>query len=181
MATASVAASAVETTTSTAAVETATAVVGSGNVAMIAATRVTTVISAADVAARRSAAVVAAIDWAVAVTIARPAISVTRPVTVSGSITITGTTIVAVSIVAVSIVAAVIPRAGSNEHAAYKPVRAVVAIGRARVRIISVVAIRADGSRTDAGINRTNTNANGNLGMRGSSGKKQNPQQCCIF
>jgi hypothetical protein len=143
---------------------------------MIAATRITTVVPAADVTSCRSAAIVAAIDWAVAVAVTRPAISIARPVAISGPITISGATVVAVSIVA-----AAIPRAGTDEHAACKPVRAVVAIGCARVRIIPVIAIRTDGSRTDAGIDRTNANAHGNLGMRGSCGKKQNPQQCCIF
>jgi hypothetical protein len=165
---------AVESTTATT-VETATAVVGAGCVAMRAATRVTTVISAADVAACRSAAIVAAIDWAVAVTVARPAISITRPIAVSGSITIPG-----VTIVAVSIVAAAIPWAGTDEQAAYEPVRAVVTVGRAGVGIIPVVTIRADGSRANARVNRANANSHGDLGMRCSGGKDQNPQQCCI-
>lgn len=42
-----------------------------------------------------------------------------------------------------SIVAAAKPRPGANEDAAREPVRPVVAIGRARVRIISIVAVRA--------------------------------------
>jgi hypothetical protein len=83
-----------------------------------------------------------------------------------------------VAIVAASPVT-VIPRAGADKHAAYEPVWPVITIRCASVRIIPIVAVGADG--TNARVNRTDANSHGNLGMRGSGGKKQNPQQCCIF
>jgi hypothetical protein len=105
--------------------------------------------------------------------------------TISGSIAIAGATIPASSVVAVAIVAAspvtVIPRAGADKHAAYEPVWPVITIRCASVRIMPIVAVGADGTRTNARVNRTDANPHGNLGMRGSCGKKQNPQQCCIF
>jgi hypothetical protein len=45
-------------------------------------------------------------------------------------------------------IAAVIPRAGTDEDSAGEPARTVVAIGRACVRIIGIVAVRADRSRS---------------------------------
>jgi hypothetical protein len=159
-----------------AAVEAATAVVRSGNIAVSAATRVATVITAAGVSACRAAAIASAIHWAIAITVARSAISITWPVTIPGSISITGATIIAVSVIA-----AVIPRASADEHAAYKPVRSVIAIRRAGVGIISVIAIRADGSCTDARIHWADADAHGNLRVCGPRRKQQNPQQCCIF
>ena len=126
---------------SAATVKAATAMVGAGNIA---------VITAANVAACRSAAIDAAIYGAVSVTCS--SISIPRP-----------------AIPATSVVTA-IPGSGAYERAAYKPVRTVVAIGRASVRIIPVIAIRADWSGAHARVNRSNANTHGNLGMRGSSG-----------
>jgi hypothetical protein len=53
----------------------------------------------------------------------------------------------------------VIPRAGADEYAASEPVRTVVAIRRASVRVISVVAVRANRSRA-------NSYAHRDLGLR---------------
>jgi hypothetical protein len=156
----------------TATVKAATAMEASGNVAVIPATRITTV-----VAASGSSAISAPIYSAIPVT--WPPITITRPVTISGSIAIAGATIPASSVVAVAVT--VIPRAGADKRAAYEPVWPVITIRCASVRIIPIVAVGADGTRTNARVNRTDANAHGNLGMRGSCGKKQNPQQCCIF
>ena len=57
------------------------------------------------------------------------------------------TPIVAVSIEAMSVVS-VIPRASANEDSAYEEARTVISIGRARVRIIRIVAIWTNGRRT---------------------------------
>jgi hypothetical protein len=50
---------------------------------------------------------------------------------------------------AIEVFAAVVPGAGTDEYAAVEPLRAVIAIGRAIVRRDGVVAIRANGSRSD--------------------------------
>src|SRR5580700_9486626 len=59
----------------------------------------------------------------------------TRPV-VSAAIISTTVAIRAMSVVTVRTVPAVIPGTSTNEHASRKPLRAVVAIRRARVRVI---------------------------------------------
>ena len=61
---------------------------------------------------------------------------------------------------------AVIPRSGANEGTVYKPIRAIVAVGSAGVRIVGIVAIRA----SRCGTNRdrcadTNANADADLGI----------------
>jgi hypothetical protein len=66
-----------------------------------------------------------------------PAASVISPIIVAISAT------VAAIIVAMAIIA-VVPGAGADEDATYKPVRAVVSVGSAGVRIIIVVAVGAD-------------------------------------
>jgi hypothetical protein len=144
-----------------------------GNVAMIAPTRIATVVAAAYVRASGSPAIGPTVNWTIS-------IAVTRPITVSWSKTIAGATIPATSVIAASPVS-VIPRPGTDKRAAYEPAWTVVAVWRAGVRIIPIVAVGADGSRTDACVNRTDANADGNLGMRSPCGKKQNPQQCSIF
>jgi hypothetical protein len=63
--------------------------------------------------------------------------------------------IVSVIHMAVEAVMAVKPGAGSDKHAAYKPVRAIVAIGRTVIRRVIKVPI---------GTHRSYTNADGNLG-----------------
>ena len=74
----------------------------------------------------------------------------------------------------------VIPRARANEHATHKIAGSPVAVRRTGVRIIGIVAISADRLRSD--IHGAYANTYSNLGMRAtSSGKKQNPQQTCIF
>jgi hypothetical protein len=149
-----------------------------GNIAMVAATRI---------AASRSSAIAAAIYRPIAID--RPvAIPRSIAITISAAIvTIAGTTIIAMTIITSPVVAtaieagsveAVIPGPGADEHAPYKPVWPVVAIGCASIRIIAIVAVRAGRSRT---VNRTDAHAHRDLGVRGSCGKKQNPQQCSIF
>jgi hypothetical protein len=71
-------------------------------------------------------------------------------------------------------VAPAIPRPGANEHAAYKPIRAVVAIRGARVRIIRVVAVWAD--RGACHVTWTNANADRDLGMRGRDKEEEHPE-----
>ncbi len=62
-------------------------------------------------------------------------------------------------------IAAAIPRAGANEEAAGEPARAVVAVGCASVRVVSIVSVSADGSW--AHVPRSDSNADDNaLRMR---------------
>jgi hypothetical protein len=87
---------------------------------------------------------------AVKVTAARAAIestSIPAAAVVAIAATVITATIVAAP-VAVSMIAVVaaIPRAGADEDAAHEPVRSVIAVGGAGVRIIVVIAIGADGS-----------------------------------
>ena len=65
---------------------------------------------------------------------------------------------------AASAVEAVEPRAGADEDAADEVVRAVVAVGCARVRSVGVVAVSADRSWT----HWTDTNSEGDLRVRGA-------------
>ena len=65
---------------------------------------------------------------------------------------------------AASAVEAVEPRAGADEDAADEVVRAVVAVGCARVRSVRVVAVSADRSWT----HWTDTNSEGDLRVRGA-------------
>jgi hypothetical protein len=60
---------------------------------------------------------------------------------------ITATIVAAPVAVPMIAVVAAIPRAGADEDAAHEPVRSVIAVGGAGVRIIVVIAIGADGSR----------------------------------
>jgi hypothetical protein len=145
-----------------------------GNIALIAATRI---------AASWNSAIAAAICRPIAIAVARP-VAIPRSAAI---VTIAGATIIAMAIIASPVVAtaievgsveAVIPRPGADKHAAGKPVWTIVAIWRASIRIVAIVAVRAGRSRT---VNRTDAHAHRDLGMRGSCRKKQNPQQCSIF
>jgi hypothetical protein len=59
--------------------------------------------------------------------------------------------------------AATEPRAGADKDAAYKVVWTVVAVRRARIWVIPIVAVGAN--RSGSHITRTNSNANGNLSV----------------
>ena len=99
--------------------------------------------------------------------------------------------IVAMAVIAVAIVAtaparapdaaaiiAVIPGAGANEDAVHEVAWAVIAGGRAGVRIVAVVAIGANGGRADA-----NSDADANLraGIRRGEEENECSQQDSIF
>src|SRR5580692_1690454 len=75
-------------------------------------------------------------------------------------------------------VVAVIPRPCANEDTAREPSRPIVSIRRTRVRIISIVAVRAYWRRTY--VARTHADANCHLGLRKCYWKRQNPQQSQI-
>jgi hypothetical protein len=58
---------------------------------------------------------------------------------------------------------AVIPGAGADEDSTYKPIRSVIAIGRARIWVIVVVSIVADWR--GANVARTKSNAHADLSL----------------
>jgi hypothetical protein len=89
-------------------------------------------------------------------------------------------TIVAAAIIAVTVVA-VIPGAGTDEDAAGEVIGSVVTVRSAGIGIVAVVSIRADWRWADGAVDRTYSDAHGNLRVGAARGKKQNSQQCNIF
>lgn len=73
------------------------------------------------------------------------------------------------------------PRACANENAAHEPVRAVVAIRRACIWSVSVIAIRAIRSSTDGNAYRPYADSNSNLRLRIRQRQRQHRKQCQIF
>lgn len=79
---------------------------------------------------------------------------------ISAAVTVAGPAVVARTTVEV-----VIPRASSDEYPSGEPARAVVTVGRASVRVIPIIAVRADRGGTH--ILRADSEADDNaLGMR---------------
>src|SRR6266851_10330128 len=119
------------------------------------------------VAAVEVAAVIAAIE--------STSISAAAVVAISTTV-ITATIEAAPVAVPMIAVVAVIPGTGADEDAAYKPVRAVVAVGGAGVWVVVVVAVGADGSRPV--IHGTSyTDAKGDaLGVRGRRREERNSE-----
>jgi hypothetical protein len=68
---------------------------------------------------------------------------------------------------------AVVPRPGSNESSTYEPVRSVVAVRSAGVRIVIVITVTAEGRTTYVSITRAKSNANRNLAMDKAGGDYQ--------
>jgi hypothetical protein len=75
---------------------------------------------------------------------------------------------------------AVIPGACADEDAVHEPARAVVAIGGASVRIVAIVAVGADGSRTYNGGANAYTDSDLRMGAAGC-GEEQNSKQNCVL
>lgn len=116
----------------------------------------------------------------IAAVIAATDVAVSTSVSVAGPITIPSTIEGGVAIVAMAPIA-VIPGAGADEDAANEVVRAIVAVGSAGVRIITVVAISADRCWSNGDADRTYSNANSDLGVRASRSEEQNCKECKIF
>ena len=75
---------------------------------------------------------------------------------------------------------AVVPRARTDKHASYEPIRSVVAVRRASVRIVIVIAISAD--RSGAVIAGTNPHADCDLRLRiGRRQRQHHRKQRQIF
>jgi hypothetical protein len=130
-----------------------------------------------------SAAVEATANWAmpIAVSVAKP----TTAVICISTWSVVAATVVAIarsvvtepaSVIAVSVIT-VKPWAGADEHTAYEPLRPVVAIRRARVRIICVVSIGADWGWSGVAIAGADSNANSYLCLRISGWQHENAQQ----
>jgi len=121
-----------------------------------------------------------------AATIAASGISADRnaPIAYSGPIAISRTVAEAgASIIAAAPVKAVKPRSGTDKEATHEVIRAVVAVGRASVRVIAIIPVGASRSGADTCVNRANSNphADADLSLRVSSSQKQNPKQCKIL
>src|SRR5271167_427613 len=112
------------------------------------------------------------------ITVARVAVA-TASVTVAGAtVTITAASVApAASIVTMAPAAAapVIPRAGANEDSADKPARPVISVRSARVRIVAVVAIGTNRSRSN--IAWADAHAYADLSLRVGQWNHQNRQQ----
>jgi hypothetical protein len=106
---------------------------------------------------------------------------VTTVAVVAATSIVTSAVIAATTVVAAAIVATVEPRAGADEDAADEVVRAVVAVRSAGVRIVAVVTVGAGRRRANGAIDRTHSDAKGNLGVGAACGKKQNSQKRNIF
>jgi len=98
-----------------------------------------------------SAVIIAAVEAVVAIAVMEPAsnlaMSVEAAAIMSPVATVTPVSMSPVSWA--SIEATMEPRASAYEDAAGEPARTVIAVGRARVRVIRVVAVGADGSWSD--------------------------------
>jgi hypothetical protein len=84
-------------------------------------------------------------------------------------------TIVATAVVAVE------PRSGADKDAVHKPIRAVVAIGSASIRVVIVVAVSAGGGRTV--VHRTSdADRDTHLGLGAAAkNEKQQAKQSCVL
>jgi hypothetical protein len=108
-----------------------------------------------------------------------PAIAVRWPAIIATP----ATAVPAMSVIASAIVTiAVIPGPSPNENTAHEVGWPVIAIGCASIGVVTIIPIRADRSRANPNTHRTDTDANGNLGMSLSGNcEKQNGEQRHIF
>jgi len=137
-------------------------------------------VASSEAAARKAAAIGGAGTANKSTIIARPSVisaaivaatSVVGSTVVAAAIISPGPTVVAAPVIAVE------PRAGTDEDAVHKPVRAVVSIRGAGIRVIIIVTVVANG--TGAVIDRaTNADGDTNLGVcaAGKSEKQQSEQ-----
>jgi hypothetical protein len=89
--------------------------------------------------------------------------------------------VVAVTIIAVAPAPAV-PGADANKHAVHEPIRSVVAIGRAGIRIIVIISIGTDRGWSVHWAADADSNTDANLGVGAPRAEeKQHPQQRDIF
>jgi len=118
---------------------------------------------ASGIAANRTAPI--SVAWAIAITCTT--VSISRPIAVTpASVTVSTTTVGPSRPAIVAAAPAVIPRACADKHAAYEVIRPIVAVRRASVGVIPVVAIIANGRSANPGVHRANSNAHPDLRLR---------------
>ena len=108
----------------------------------------------------------------------------TAPITIAAPVAIPPTVTVAearAAIEAAPVKAVIPPRSGADEDAAYEPIRAVIAIGRAGIRVIAIIPVGASRSGADTCVNRANADADAHLSLCIAGGKKQYREQRNIF
>ncbi len=167
------AASSVATTTVKA---TTSAVEAASPVEATAAMKTATAVEPASGIAASRTAPIATIAWAIAVT--SPEAAVSAPIAISpATVGPAGPAIVAAT------APAVIPGACADKHAAYEPVRSIVAVRRAGIGCISVIAISTDRRGANPGIHRadSNPNSHANLRLRVARAQQKNSQQNHVF
>jgi hypothetical protein len=105
-------------------------------------------------------------------------ITVPMPVAIAGMIAVA---VPRMPIKAMAIIA-VVPRARANEDAVHEPVRPVIPIRSAGVRIVAIISIRTNRRRPHTRDYWSNANAHRNLSVSAScGGKNQNCQKCHVF
>jgi hypothetical protein len=143
------------------------AVKSSAVIPVEAATCVAPMVAASNIAAGRGTPV--AVSWPITI---RRSVTIAGPVAVSRTVVaVSGAAIIAPSVVAV------IPGTGADKHAACKVARPVISVRRAGVGVVAVITVKACRSWADTCVAGTNSNADGNLRLRRTSGEKQNPKQ----
>jgi hypothetical protein len=75
------------------------------------------------------------------------------------------------------------PRARTDKHAAYKPVRPIVAVWGAGIWVIPVIAISANRRGADPAVHRADShpNSHANLRLRVARAHQKNSQQNHVF
>ena len=101
---------------------------------------------------------------------------VSTPAVVSAASIVAVAVIATPTVEAAAIVGAVVPRAGADEDAASEVIRAIVAVGGASVRVVTVVTVGADRGWADRAVNGANPDAHAKLRLGSTSGEKQNSQ-----
>ena len=98
-----------------------------------------------------------------------------------------GSTMVAPSIVGprpavvASAIVTVEPRTRANEDAVHKPVRAVIAVGRATIRVVVVITVTANGSRAVID-GAADSDGDADLRLRAAAeSEEQQSEQRCVF
>ena len=130
------------------------------------ATCIAPMVTTSDIAADRSSPV----------TVSGP-IAISRSVAVARPIAVSRAVVAVARAAIIAAVGTVKPWSGTDKDAAYKVTRSVIAIGCACIRVVAVITVGAYRSGADSCVDGTNCNADGNLSLCMSSGKKQNPKQ----
>jgi hypothetical protein len=150
---------------------------------------VTAAVAASTTVESATAAIGATATTAIAATCVR--MSVAAMVSIAVTVVTAATTVVVsaaptAAVVAVTIIAVApapaVPGADANKHAVHEPIRSVVAIGRAGIRIIVIISIGTDRGWSVHWAADADSNTDANLGVGAPRAEeKQHPQQRDIF